>query len=112
MATRLIRLDDAPLLAELLALNRQFLAPWEPTRPDEQCTADGQRRQIEDALERHAADDELPHVILEHGSIVGRTTLSNVVRGPFQSCNLGNRGDVPKARTKLDRQRGRRALSP
>jgi [ribosomal protein S5]-alanine N-acetyltransferase len=36
-------------------------------------------------------DDKLsvPHVILDDGRIVGRVTLSNIVRGPFQSCNLG-----------------------
>jgi ribosomal-protein-alanine N-acetyltransferase len=29
------------------------------------------------------------HVILDDARIIGRVTLSNVVRGPFQSCNLG-----------------------
>jgi len=29
------------------------------------------------------------HVILEADRIVGRVTLSNIVRGPFQSCNIG-----------------------
>lgn len=28
-------------------------------------------------------------MIVDDGRIVGRVTLSNIVRGPFQSCNLG-----------------------
>lgn len=87
--TRLIVLEDAAALAELLALNREFLGPWEPIRPDAYFTVDGQLRAIEEALERYEQQAVVPHVILEHGEIVGRVTLSNIVRGPFQSCNLG-----------------------
>jgi ribosomal-protein-alanine N-acetyltransferase len=89
VATRLIGLEDAPLLAELLQLNREFLAPWEPIRPEEYFTAGGQRRAIEDALRNYDQRAGVPHVILENGEIVGRVTLSNIVRGAFQSCNLG-----------------------
>jgi ribosomal-protein-alanine N-acetyltransferase len=87
--TRLISVEDAPLLAELVALNREFLAPWEPIRPDDYFTVDGQRRAIEDVLRQYEQGIGLPHVILENGDIVGRVTLSNIVRGPFQSCSLG-----------------------
>jgi [ribosomal protein S5]-alanine N-acetyltransferase len=47
MGTRLITIDDARALAELLQRNREFLAPWEPIRPEDYFTADGQRRVIE-----------------------------------------------------------------
>jgi ribosomal-protein-alanine N-acetyltransferase len=30
-----------------------------------------------------------PHLILDGDRIIGRVTLSNVVRGPLQSCNIG-----------------------
>src|SRR3712207_2209238 len=33
---RLVTLDDAGPLAELLAANREFLAPWEPVRRSEE----------------------------------------------------------------------------
>jgi ribosomal-protein-alanine N-acetyltransferase len=36
--------------------------------------------------QRHAV---VPHVILHEGDIIGRVTLTNIVRGPFQSCNVG-----------------------
>jgi ribosomal-protein-alanine N-acetyltransferase len=87
--TRLVALEDAPLLAVLIQRNREFLAPWEPIRPDDFFTTEGQRRVIEDLLKRHEDGAGVPHVICEDGNIVGRVTLSNVVRGPFQSCNLG-----------------------
>ena len=89
-ATRLVRLGDVPVLAELLRVNRDFLAPWEPTRTDDYFTVDGQRAVIRDALARYEHGSSLPHVILDGaGRIVGRITLSGIVRGPFQSCSLG-----------------------
>jgi [ribosomal protein S5]-alanine N-acetyltransferase len=86
---RLIGIEDATPLAGLLALNRDFLARWEPIRPDEYFTADGQREAIEQALAQYEAGTIVPYVIVEQGQRVGRVTLSNVVRGAFQSCNLG-----------------------
>ena len=89
-ATRLVTLDDIPLLTELLRDNRDFLAPWEPVRDDDYFTVDGQREIIRAALERHRQGSIRPHVILdESGRPVGRITLNEIVRGPFQSCSLG-----------------------
>lgn len=89
-ATRLVALDDAPVLAELLRVNHDFLVPWEPIRSDDYFTIDGQRDDIRAALERHKQGSTLPHVILnESGRVVGRITLNGIVRGPFQSCSLG-----------------------
>jgi ribosomal-protein-alanine N-acetyltransferase len=88
--TRLVTLEDVPLLAELLRVNREFLAPWEPIRGDDYFTADGQRAVIQAVLERHAQGSTLPHVILDESArVVGRITLNDIVRGPFQSCSLG-----------------------
>ena len=86
---RLIAVEDAEPLADLVRVNREFLAPWEPIRPAEYFTADGQRRAIDEALEHFERGTLVPFVIVDHNMIVGRVTLSNVVRGPFQSCNLG-----------------------
>jgi ribosomal-protein-alanine N-acetyltransferase len=89
-ATRLVGLDDAPVLAELLRSNRAFLAPWEPIRADDYFTFDGQREVIRGALDQHEQGTMHPRVILdEAGLVVGRITLSNIARGPFQSGSLG-----------------------
>ncbi len=89
-ATRLITLGDVPVLAELAAVNREFLAPWDPARGDDYYTVAGQLALAGDALRRHAQGLMLPHVILdESGRVAGRITLNEIVRGPFQSCLLG-----------------------
>lgn len=88
--TRLITVPDASALAEVLRVNREFLAPWEPIRSDDYFTADGQRAVIEADLQQHEQGSKLPHVILDDsGHVIGRITLNGIVRGPFQSCAMG-----------------------
>jgi ribosomal-protein-alanine N-acetyltransferase len=87
--TRLITVDDAPVLSDLLQANREFLAPWSPQRSPGHYTLEGQRRAIADALALHEKGTALPHVILCDGEVVGRVTLSDIVGGVFSSCHLG-----------------------
>lgn len=89
-ATRLITIDDAPALAELVNESRAFLAPWEPIRPESFFTVAGQREVIDGLLERHRARLGLPHVVLAaSGEVAGRITLDGITRGAFQSCGMG-----------------------
>jgi ribosomal-protein-alanine N-acetyltransferase len=74
--------DDADELAALLVENRAFLAPFEPDRGERFYTAEGQ-------LERLEREDRHAFAILDGEQIAGTVTLSNVVRGPLQSANLG-----------------------
>jgi len=87
--TRLLTVGDAPEMAAVLAANREFLAPWEPVRPDDYFTARGQHEHIADALRLCDSGAALPHVILDGRRIIGRITLTNITRGPFLSANLG-----------------------
>ena len=88
--TRLLRIDDAEVLAELVVRNREFMAPWDPVRPEEYFTVAGQGEDIRAALGRHEQGTALPHVILDESDrVVGRITLNGIVRGPFQSCSVG-----------------------
>ena len=89
VTTRLVATSDAPELAAVLAANRKFLTPYEPFRPEEFYTAEGQRSYLADVLRTTAAGMALPHVIIDDGRIVGRITLSGIVRGPFLSADLG-----------------------
>jgi ribosomal-protein-alanine N-acetyltransferase len=87
---RLITADDAPALAQLVRLNRDFLAPWEPLRSDDYFTEDAQRIAIQEALREHEQGRNLPLVIVdEEASIIGRITLNGIVRRVFQSCSVG-----------------------
>lgn len=88
--TRLLTLEDASALAELVQANRDFLAPWEPVRSDDYFTVEGQTAIIGNALRMHAAGTHLPHVILDAtGRVAGRVSLNEIVRGPAQYSNLG-----------------------
>jgi [ribosomal protein S5]-alanine N-acetyltransferase len=89
-ATRLVTPDDAAILADLLRVNRNFLAPWDPTRDDDFFTVAGQLGVIRSALEQHEQGSTLPHVIVDvDGRVVGRVSLTRIMRGPLQSCTLG-----------------------
>lgn len=89
-ATRLIGVDDAPAITELVCRNRHFLAPWEPAKDDSYYTVEEQRALIWAALDRTVRGRMLAHVILDaDGAVQGRVNLNNIVRGAFQSCNLG-----------------------
>lgn len=88
--TRLLALDDVEALAALYVENRQFLAPWQPLRPDSYFTRDGQLEAVEAALGQKASGSAVPLVILDgDGTVVGTLTISSIIRGAFQSCSVG-----------------------
>jgi len=86
---RLLEPADAEALTELVAANREHLAPWDPERDEEHVTLDRQRELLDAALGRFGNGTEVPFGIVVDGHLAGRVTLSNVVRGPLQSANLG-----------------------
>ena len=75
---------DADELAALYAANRDFLAPFDPIRPDSFFTATGQRQRLSTPVDgwRFAILDET-------GAIAGAINVTNVVRGAFRSANVG-----------------------
>lgn len=86
---RLVQAADVEALHALVVANREHLAPWEPLRDESFFTLEHQVGVVAGQLERHALGQEHPCVITLDGGLVGRITLSNVARGPFQSANLG-----------------------
>jgi [ribosomal protein S5]-alanine N-acetyltransferase len=77
-------------LAALLAANRAFLAPWEPVRPDAFFTEVGQLEALRAALTEHELGLGFPVVVVDDdGVIAGRLNVNGIVRGAFQSANLG-----------------------
>lgn len=89
VAVRLVSLDDVAELTALVERNLQFLAPWDPQRADDYATVSVQRRLVIQSLDRHADDRSVPLVITEGDRIIGRITVNDIVRGPFQSAHLG-----------------------
>jgi ribosomal-protein-alanine N-acetyltransferase len=86
---RPVRVEDASLLAALYAGERAFLAPFDPIRADAFYTEAGQRADLEQSVAHAAADLRHRFAVLADGAIVGVLGIGNVVRGPFQSANLG-----------------------
>ncbi|MCO1337606.1 GNAT family N-acetyltransferase [Kocuria polaris] len=89
VSLRLLRPSDAPALAAASQRNRQYLAPWEPVRPDAYYTEPWQADDIDRRLARHSTGDEYPLGLFAHDELVGRFNLAGIVRGPFQSAGLG-----------------------
>ena len=86
---RPLAVTDAHSLAQLYSANREFLAPLEPLRPEAFYTFEGQRRHIAQLSDRRSSGSAYPFVMVAGGRLVGAINLSNVVRGAFQSCNVG-----------------------
>jgi ribosomal-protein-alanine N-acetyltransferase len=82
---RAVRPEDAGQLAALYRANRDFLAPFEPVRPPEFFTAEGQTAR----LRRQLADDTHPFAILDDGSIAGTINLFEIVRDGPESGVIG-----------------------
>jgi ribosomal-protein-alanine N-acetyltransferase len=87
-----VRPEDAAELAALYLANREFLAPFEPVRPPEFFTADGQRERLQRQLdgETHA------FAILDDGAIAGTINLFNIVRESLQGGVIGYWVDVAR----------------
>src|SRR5512144_3182695 len=88
--TRPLTLEDVEALAALLAENRQFLAPWQPLRPDSYFTEEGQREAVEAVLAQKETGSAFPLVIMDgSGGVAGTLAVASVIRGAFQSCSVG-----------------------
>jgi ribosomal-protein-alanine N-acetyltransferase len=89
---RPVRPEDAEELAALYAANRDFLAPFEPVRPPEFFTAEGQR----DRLERQLAGESHPFSIFDAYAIAGTINLFGIVRESLESGTIGYWVDGPR----------------
>ncbi len=86
---RLVSEGDAAALTAVLLANREFMAPWEPTREASYFTEQHQHDEISHARRRFEQNLGFPCVIAYEGKIVGRVNLNNIVRGVFCSADLG-----------------------
>ena len=85
MSIRPLRREDAEELASLYRANRDFLAPFEPVRPEDFFTVEGQL----DRLAQQLADDTHPFAILDGEQIAGTINLFNIVRGALEGGTIG-----------------------
>lgn len=85
--------QDAERLAAYLADNREHLAPWEPTRPQEYYAPEFWRAALPELVDEALAERSVTLLLAARtrpdGPVLGRCALSNIVRGPFQAAHLG-----------------------
>jgi len=86
---RELTIEDSAALAEAYRENRDHLAPWDPDRSEEFFTQAGQEPDIERLLHDQEAGTAMPLVLSDSSRIVGRVNVSGIVRGAFESANLG-----------------------
>lgn len=84
--------SDVPGLVRYVNENRDFLAPWEPLRPEVYYTEAFWRHRIPEDV-RDYRDDRALRLFLfpkaEPGTVAGAANFTNFMRGPFQACFLG-----------------------
>ncbi|MFG2984799.1 GNAT family N-acetyltransferase [Streptomyces sp. NPDC048258] len=82
---------DAAGLAEAFARNRAYMAPFEPVRPEDFYTEQGQRARIEGMLAEQDAGRMVPYVLVAAatGEPVGAINLGSIALGPLCSGGVG-----------------------
>ena len=82
---------DALALSEYYSSNKEHLASWEPIRESNYYTENywNERLQSWDEEVRHGVSVHYVSVDTEKNRIVAVCSLTNIVRGPFQACNIG-----------------------
>ena len=86
---RLLTGRDVGVVLDAYLRNREHLAPWDPARSESFFTSVEQAGILTDQIEQLKAGFGVPFVIVKSDSIIGRITLTGIVRGPFQSANVG-----------------------
>lgn len=82
---RTIDVADAAAAAIAAVKNRDHLAPFNPIRPEEFFTVGWQQAEIASRCADFEAGRAIPLVLESDGLVVGRVSLSGIVRGAMQS---------------------------
>jgi [ribosomal protein S5]-alanine N-acetyltransferase len=100
VSLRMPRPSDFDEWAALREESRDFLAPWEPTWPEDDLTRAAFRRRLQRYTRDQQADIGYAFLIFrdEDNRLVGGVTLNNVRRGVAQTASLGYWMGLPFAR--------------
>jgi len=93
------QMSDYPAWAELRAVSREFLTPWEPLWAADELNRSSFRRRVRHYLRDLREDMGYALFIFSTatGALVGGLTLCNVRRGVTQACTLGYWTGAPYA---------------
>lgn len=84
---RPLDITDTIDLVRIITTNREFLQPFDPIREESFFTYEFQYKHIEEMMACYKNDTTYAFAIClkEADTLLGRITLSGVVRGPFQT---------------------------
>ncbi|MDD1794844.1 ribosomal protein S5-alanine N-acetyltransferase [Enterovibrio makurazakiensis] len=91
LVIRAIQKADVARVVRYFQVNRTFLTPWEPLRPDGFFTYEGWERRVIQLTELQRHGLAYYFLIFEQGSeeIAGVITYNNIMQFPFHACNVG-----------------------
>jgi ribosomal-protein-alanine N-acetyltransferase len=91
VTNRCVQKSDAAMLARYQSENRGHLSEWEPVRTDEFYTAEFWASRLDEWEDERLAGRSFHFVAVDSrgGQIQAVCSLTNIVMGPFQACNVG-----------------------
>lgn len=92
-----LNVADAPLLLNYYINNKTHFEVWSPLPDNDFYSIEFQKKKLEFDEVTMKANKSLRLWIFEKGNdknIIGDIGFTNIIRGPFQSCNLGYKTDV------------------
>ena len=71
--------------------NAEYLAPWEPTRPDDYHSLESWKKRVAEFRREQDAGSALRVLAFlpQSDELVGVCFFTNITRGVFQACNVG-----------------------
>lgn len=90
MEFKLITASDAQPISEFYIKNSDCLRKWEPLREDDYHSAESWRERLK-AREKEQVEGRSAYFTSYNssGDITAICNLTNIVKGPFQACNIG-----------------------
>lgn len=94
---RSLEASDAEVMLELQLRNKEFFRKYSGTRTDDFYTLDYQLESIAKNLSKREKDEKYSFGIFlkETNGLIGGISLSEILRGPLQSCFIGYDLDKP-----------------
>ena len=80
---------DYVLLRDYYLENKDHLAPWEPARDEAYYSATSMRDLVAERHRQFLQKTALHLCAIDDGRMVAECNFTNIVRGPFQACNMG-----------------------
>ncbi|QJR81254.1 GNAT family N-acetyltransferase [Alteromonas pelagimontana] len=80
--------DNAEAISSFYKVNTEHLRPWEPRRNEDHHFVEAWKKRL-------ASKSAFYFIIANNTEVLGICALTNIVRGPFQACNIGYAVSAP-----------------